>query len=132
GFVHFVASDSYGCSRSSDSTQVDAYAIPTAETTSPSGETYDQVTGNSEDRFQAGFIQTLSDAASDSFSTLVGQEQSGGDPNLLDLCHFTGSAFDPYDLSGVQWTVRGDNTFETDWIGLFYSAVVYYMNKGRT
>src|SRR5436853_3253167 len=41
GFVHFVASDSYGCSRSSDSTQVDAYAIPTAETTSPSGETYD-------------------------------------------------------------------------------------------
>jgi len=102
GFVHFVASDSYGCSRSSDSTQVDAYAIPTAETTSPSGETYDQVTGNSEDRFQAGFIQTLSDAASDSFSTLVVQEQSGGDPNLLDLCHFTGSAFDPYDLSGVN------------------------------
>jgi hypothetical protein len=76
------------------------------------------------------WLQTLSDASSDSFSGSTVQEADAG--TGADACWFPNSAFAPFtSLSGGQWPVSSSNTWGPDSVGWPTNYVGYYRAQGR-
>lgn len=144
GFVHFVASDSYGCSRGSDSTQVDAYTVPTDETTSATGNSEYDYTGDPDTHAISVFLQAVTNNYGDNFDGIVVRERDGAPAD--DECYFDGSSIDrTMGVGGtVNWTIGSvlqtdrvtyasiHNTWGPDANGPTDGFAEYYIQQGQT